>query len=489
MNSRIRTQPIYLLILPFYFVFHGYTENYDLLPIPDILILFIVYLVSVLVLTGLIFLLLRNISKAAFISFLMFSFYFFFGAIYDRIVFTSPQSFFAKYTVIIGCFLVILFVSFIYLYRYKRSLSNFNYAWNVFFVLLLLVDGIWLISKIANPQRLQNTSFDKEYSICDTCTKPDIYLIIPDEYAGDSALSQTMNFNNSEFKSELNKRGFYTPESLSNYNYTPFSVASLLNMEYLQDLEGSNTNASDLSKCYKTIRYNKVFQFLKPHGYELYNYSTHDIHDQPSMVKESILPGKTKFITAQTLFYRLEGNFLFNMADRFGSTAKKKRLMITYNSNVKAFNTLNNSFSIKSGNPRFVYTHLIMPHYPYYFDKNGVFRNYSGMEDIDEKNLAHYVEYLQYTNKLLLNLIDTIIAKSKNPPIILLLSDHGFREYPRKVHSKYMFINKLAVYLPGRNYSSFYNNISNVNVFRALFNSQFQQKFPMLNDSTILIRQ
>ena len=93
-----------------------------------------------------------------------------------------------------------------------------------------------------------------------------------------------------------------------------------------------------------------------------------------------------------------------------------------------------------------------MPHYPYYFDKNGVFRNYEGMRDIQETNLAHYVEYLQYTNKLLLNLIDSILVKSSKPPIIVLVSDHGFREYPRKVNSKYRFMNKLAVYFPNQDY-------------------------------------
>lgn len=487
MRTAIQRHPVYLFLLCLFFVFHGYTENFDFIPVKDAVVLLLVYILASLILAVLLWLIFRNVSKAAFIAFLMMGFYFFFGAIYDRIIYTAPGSFFSKYTVIIGGFLFILLIVAVTIFRYRQSLKKINYALNVFLLLLLLVDVVWLVTKIVNPNVLSRTSFEK-VSVCDSCDKPDIYLIVPDEYVGDRALLETMNFDNSEFSQQLAERGFYTPESKSNYNYTPFSIASMFSMEYLELMDGNNTSHRDLNVCYDLIRDNRVFQILDQHGYELYNYSIFDVQDQPSLVKESILPERTRFITAQTLFRRIDNNILFNMAEKLGAGAKKRRLMLTYKGNERALNSLKSLIAKPSATPRFVYTHIVMPHYPYYFDEKGNFREFRDMASIQETNIDHYIQYLKYTNKILLNLIDSIVAKSAKPPVIILASDHGFREYPTKTERKYNFMNHLSIYLPGENYTGFYDSISNVNLFRVLMNKQFKQKFSLLKDSTIYIR-
>jgi hypothetical protein len=486
MRAAIQREPVYLFLLCLFFVFHGYTENFDFIPVKDAALLLLVYLFASLVLSGLLWLIFRNTSKTAFVAFLMMAFYFFFGAIYDRIIYTAPGSFFSKYTVIIGGFIFILLIMAVTLFRYKRSLVKFNYVLNVFLLLLLLVDTVWLVAKMIDPKVLSHAS--EKISVCDSCDKPDIYLIVPDEYVGDRALLETMNFDNSEFRQRLAERGFYTPESKSNYNYTPFSIASMFSMDYLKLEDGKNTSHRDLNVCYELIRQNHVFEVLEKHGYELHNYSIFDVKDQPSLVKESILPERTRFITAQTLFRRLDNNILFNMADKFGSRAKRKRLMLTYNSNERALASLKSLVKKSSAAPRFVYTHIVMPHYPYYFDQKGVFREFESMAFIQETNIDHYLQYLRYTNKVLLNLIDAILAKTEKPPVIILVSDHGFREYPTKIDRKYNFMNHLSVYLPGKNYTGFYDSISNVNLFRVFLNKQFNQRFTVLKDSMIYIR-
>jgi hypothetical protein len=69
-------------------------------------------------------------------------------------------------------------------------------------------------------------------------------------------------------------------------------------------------------------------------------------------------------------------------------------------------------------------------------------------------------------------------------PAILLLSDHGFRRPGTDMEDKYDFMNLNAVFLPNGNYQQFYDSISNVNQFRALFNSLFRQRYRLLKDST-----
>jgi hypothetical protein len=48
-------------------------------------------------------------------------------------------------------------------------------------------------------------------------------------------------------------------------------------------------------------------------------------------------------------------------------------------------------------------------------------------------------------------------------------------------------MNLCAVFLPGCNYSGFYDGLSPVNTFRVILNSQFGQQFSLLKDSSIFL--
>ena len=95
----------------------------------------------------------------------------------------------------------------------------------------------------------------------------------------------------------------------------------------------------------------------------------------------------------------------------------------------------------KTSLPKFVYAHLMMPHYPYYFDKNGKEQPYEKLLEGNQSNKEAYIEYLQYSNKKLLELIRHILQTSASPPIIVLAGDHGFRHFKKPVESKYYFLN------------------------------------------------
>ena len=67
--------------------------------------------------------------------------------------------------------------------------------------------------------------------------RPDIYYIILDEYAGAEALLDDFHYDNSPFLDFLKNRGFAVPsDSLTNYPRTELSVASSLNLEYVNFL-------------------------------------------------------------------------------------------------------------------------------------------------------------------------------------------------------------------------------------------------------------
>ena len=130
-----------------------------------------------------------------------------------------------------------------------------------------------------------------------------------------------------------------------------------------------------------------------------------------------------------------------------------------------------------------------MPHPPYYLNATGELQ-LSNMRDMNFQDVkSRYIAYTQYCNKLLLEIIDHIMANAKKPPIIMLISDHGFTFFPELINIRHQFNNLNAVYMPGGNYTGFADGISTVNQLRILLNSQFSQKLSILKDSISFIPQ
>ena len=115
-----------------------------------------------------------------------------------------------------------------------------------------------------------------------------------------------------------------------------------------------------------------MLQFLRSHDYDFYNYSVFDFEGQPARIRETFLPAKTRLITAQTFLSRFDKEIRFNLVSRWKSKKNLKILLIPIRHNNENIYYLTWKLAEqKTSSPKFVYSHLMMPHYPYYFDKNG----------------------------------------------------------------------------------------------------------------------
>jgi phosphoglycerol transferase MdoB-like AlkP superfamily enzyme len=155
-------------------------------------------------------------------------------------------------------------------------------------------------------------------------------------------------------------------------------------------------------------------------------------------------------------------------------------------------NTYNKTLQIsklQDQKPKFVFTHLHIPHYPYFFDHDGKEQPFEHLLEDSQINKNHYVEYLQYGNKKYLELVDEILKNAERPPVIILMGDHGFRHFTEDVNPKYFYQNYASVLLPDKQYAAFTDSLSGVNIFRAFLNTTFRQQLPMLRDSTIFIKE
>jgi hypothetical protein len=466
---------------------HEFIPNCRSIQVKDALLLAVLYIGVGLIIARIAWIFYRDLVKACLIAFFLLAYQFFFGSIQDFLKTLFPNQFFSQYRFLLPFSLIIFSAFVIWLKKRKRSLLMITSYLNALLIILILVDaGRFVIKKNKNRENAAMNLTDKFIS-CDGCAKPDIYLILLDQYPGGIALKEVFDFDNSAFEDELNRRGFHiTQKSSSNYNLTPFSMASILNMDYLSSEMGGK-NHLNVSYSYDIVRNNQALKFLTAQGYKFYNYSVFDFPGQPAHQYGSFFPYGTKLITMQTFTGRLINDI---RADILTGKLKFKGLQkkIAYEHlqfNDEIYELTKDVSNEKKSIPKFVYSHFIMPHWPYYFDSKGNPMPEEKLSGFRKTNAHDFIEYLQYCNKKILELTDHLLNNSPSPPIIILLSDHGFRHPEKHVDRKYDFMNLNSIYLPDKNYSSFPDSMTNVNFFRILFNSNFGQRLPLLKDSTI----
>lgn len=487
---KIKFREYFLLLLPLFFVLHGYSENYPLIKPKDAFALLFTYFLVFGALSVLIFFLVRSWKKTAVLVLLLMCFHFFFGNILNSVKFIFHDSFITKYVFVLP-FSAILFISgIIYLRKSKREFKRLILYANILFLVLIAVDVFQLIIKTTKHTAVSSAS-DEAISACGQCDKPDIYLIVADEYACNKELKEIFHFDNSAFEDSLKQRGFFINDSSkSNYNYTAHSMASIFSMNYLKNIEGRNKSKKDRNICHQLINKNETIDLLKLQGYTIKNLSVFMFNNElPPAYSPIILSGKN-LLTSQTFLSRLDYDIRFNLVSKYRIKAEMRRFgNMQLNSLNYLINETQSEATIKTSDPKFVYTHLMMPHYPYLFDKNG---NRTAPEMVlegSQQKQRAYIEYLQYSNKRFLNLIDFILKNSPRPPVIIFMGDHGFRHFTTSVPAKYYFMNFNSVYLPSRNYNQFYKGASGANQLRILFNSIFNQHLSLLKDSTVFVQE
>ncbi|MEO7922192.1 MAG: hypothetical protein ABIR30_00790 [Chitinophagaceae bacterium] len=475
-------KPFFLLFLPVFFFLHVLNENFNPVLVTTAFKLILLYGSISLLLALFAWIFFRDLTKAAIFGFACMAINFFFGLLHDLLIKKIPGSFLVKYSFILPFIVLLLLLLVIYLKRTKRHFVRSTKYLNLLLLVLVVLDAVMLVRNIAREKTQTVADLRNSFTSCDTCSKPDIYLIIADEYAGKQELEDIFSFNNDDFENQLKNRGFYVgSNTVSNYNATAYSMASLLNMDYLHELSSGQFNYRDMLTCRNLINKNNTFSFFKEQGYSIYNYSFFDADDKKKAVRNYFYPTNSSLLTFQTLISRLQRSVGFHLFS--GTKIEKIKRNDLYN-NQKA-DSLTKAFAgMQKPGPAFVYTHLNLPHHGYFYDSTGRITPLEVLTDEFTMDKQAYTSYLKYSNRKLIELVDHIRNNSPKPPVIILLSDHGFRQFPPGSAEKYYFMNLNAVYFPGGDYSGFYQGISNVNEFRVILNTLFKQRLPLLKDST-----
>ncbi|HVM89824.1 MAG TPA: sulfatase-like hydrolase/transferase [Puia sp.] len=494
MNKVLQKAVIYPLLIPVFFVLHGYNENFGLISIQDVLLLLIIYSVSSLIIFLISYLFFKDNSKAGLTCAYIMGFYLFFGALHDFL--TEHQIILHKYSIILSLFLFLLILSALYLKLTKRKFNRLTLFFNTLLLIFLALDLSQIGWKIIHPNtdRLAVYKFarDNNYKPCDKCKKPDIYLLLFDEYASSISLKKRFHFDNSSMDSFLRSSGFRVLSgSHSNYNITVFSMASILNMAYINGIRNPKAcTIEDFAYCQNLIRDDEVIKLLSAQGYDIINHSVFNLAGNPSEVDQSFLPLKTKLISDRTLWKYLRNDIgweLYTGKFKIKSLAEKL-LLRDYNNNIFLMEQVKKESNLHSNTPRFIYGHFYLPHPPFFCDSSGRLKTITELKKMSaESYTENYLQYVKYTNKKAQELIQTIKRNSQDSAVIIFMSDHGFRQIADSNDLSNYFQNQNAIYFPDHDYSSLPDSICTVNEFRLLFNKLFKLKLPMLKDSSFFL--
>jgi len=491
MFKAVRTSPLFwIAALPVFFFLHGWNEQFRNLDAGDVLPLLWAHMIAATVMFILFRLFYRDNVKAGLATSAIMAVHFFFGAVQDFFHDHAAFHFLSKYGVLlplIGIGLLML------LLRMRKNApgQRFTSYFSMLLVLLILVEiakGLDNKVKHDNPARIANvvTGIPK-------ADFPDIYYIVTDEYSSTRALKERMGYDNSYMDSALVKLGFLVmPDMRSNYNFTPFSVASTLNMGYLNWIpDTTSCTPEDYNHCARDIRQSSVCSTLLAHGYGLRNYSIFDLPGAPTPVGSTFLPVKGKLLMAQTLLMRVKkdlGHLILTGPLEIGVLSKDLIYAPGKNNDTLIARTIREAESKGTG-PRFVYTHLYLPHPPFYVDSTGRPKDKATLQrEMDTPTNEAYRQYLPHANERILGLIKAIREKNDRPAVILLLSDHGFRGHGEPLPREQFFMNYAAIRLPASSNEKFHVPASNVNVFLELLDLLFNTKTPHQPDRSVFLQ-
>lgn len=397
-----------------------------------------------------------------------------------------------------------------------RSLNTLTAALNIAAALLISLNLYSIGTSFANERHNRPEDIDTApMNIEKTAKLPNIYYIVLDAYAGADILKEKFNFDNSEFIEHLTGKGFYVAgKSKSNYNWTYSSVASSLNLSYLNETDlNKKVEKSGIPLPHvldEIIQNSKVPCYLKNNGY-IFRYAYGGMyrifHDADALIGSKdyksyeqllFIHDMAKYTLYPHLFIWLRGIFNLHITDPVKTAVLDKF-------GERMLYVLDHLADLPDREaPNFVVAHIYAGHSPFVFGNSGE-KPYSGR--VNKKATEQYTEQIRVINTKIKSLIDRILSNSTRPSIIILQGDHGPRVATRIIRksrshgfpdienltdddvkdlkSQFSILN--AYYFPKGNNFRLYDEISPVNTFRVIFNHYFGGRYELLKDESYFI--
>lgn len=314
---------------------------------------------------------------------------------------------------------------------------------------------------------------------------PDIYYIIDDSYGRSDLLKTSFDIDNSEFISGLQDLGFYVAScSQSNYNRTDVSLASSLNLDYLQNLDTDyKPGNEDRRTLWDSILHSTVRYELEGIGYQTVAFATGfawsemadaDVYLSPSLTWSALTGFETLLIRTTPGRY-LEDFNIINL-DQIDGQRFRERTQLILGSMKKL---------AEMPGQKFVFIHILPPHPPFVFGPDGsltdptLFLNADHLYT-DVTYIQGYQNQVKYISNQMLTALSTLLEESSTPPVIILQGDHA--PWMQRGYKKFFILN--AYHLPDGKNNLLYPGISPVNTFRLVMDTYFGTTYSLLEDTS-----
>lgn len=487
--------PFHTIIFGIFPIVFMFSRNVREIPLSDVLIPLFIFLSLIFLFLLFGKLIFKNIIKFELIFSIFLILLFAYGHMLDFIRNINLLNFMHEnhfYLMMFWC--QILGISTMYILKTKRNLMNFrSISNNISFLLIsfslfnifIFFGQTYLYSPKKNKDQLEKVD---DNLFLHSKFRPHIYYIILDRYGNEEALSLFANYDNSDFIKWLEDQGFVVAsKSKSNYLKTSQSLASSLNLQYINYLEKELGDKSDnLVPLYSLIKKNALYKIFKNNGYKVIHLGSWwepTRRNNYADINFSInFYGFSEFIN---LICEKSWLSYFFEVNKYNS---RRIIWQNINNQIKQLSEIPN---IKE--PTFSFAHLMIPHEPFVFDRNGNFKTLK--EEINKSYEENYIDQLIYLNNQVKNLINTIISNSEHAPIIILQGDEGPFPYRYRINeNKFNWENATqselkqkmgilnAIYFENCKNKIFSDTISPVNTFRLIFNLYFNTNYNMLPD-------
>ncbi len=310
--------------------------------------------------------------------------------------------------------------------------------------------------------------------------RPDIYVIVPDDYARADVLRRYFRYDNRAFAAQLRRRGFTISEAArSPYSDSESNIAAELNMGYLDGLPRIlGKKSTDVRPLKTLIEDSRASQLAKSLGYRYVHLDSDEVTFAAGNPDISSVATPDSFPSLW-----LRKSVLTDIGGRFGfsDSAQAERFRRNYHS---AFSRLDSVPGRRS--PKFVVFHTLLPHDPYIFGARGQPVTFPSTADEvihSRLGMRYYLPQLRYLEGKLLDTVDTIRKRSRDA-VIVIQADEGFEsgdktfdeETAKDVRVKPL----LALSLPGVRGVRAPQPPNTVNTLRYVYNKLFGTHYSML---------
>ena len=310
--------------------------------------------------------------------------------------------------------------------------------------------------------------------------RPDIYVLIPDDYARADVLRRYFHYDNRPFAAELRRRGFtVSNDSRSPYSDSESNIAAALNMGYLDGLGRVLGKTSQDVRPLKTLMEDsRTSQIAQSTGYRYFHLDSDEVTfaaGNPDISSVAVPDSYPSLWLRKSVLRQLGGRFGFDDA------AQDARFRRNYRSSFERFDAV----TAQPG-PKLVVFHTLLPHDPYIFGAQGqpvTFPSTSDEVIHSRLGMKYYLPQLEYLEGRLLHMVDTIRKRSPDAAIVIQ-ADEGFesgdKTFDEATALDIRVKGLLALSLPGVGGVRAPQPPNTVNTLRYVFNSLFGTSYRML---------